>query len=74
MFVEQVINGKNSKLGLSQVDNSYLPKILVDTRDHIKHAFIEEGLSNDNVMNLARIVWVSLSVQIGRDMMYLTRV
>ena len=47
--------------------------MLVDTLDHIEHAFIEEGLSDDNAINLARIAVVTLSIHISRDMMYLPR-
>ena len=73
MSFKQVINGENSKLGLSQVENCCWPKMLVDTRAHIKHGFIEEGLSNDNAINLARIAVVALSIHIGWNMMYLPR-
>ena len=47
--------------------------MLVDTRDHIEHAFIEERLSDDNVMNLARIAVVALSIHIGGNMIYFPR-
>ena len=73
MSIEQVSNDTKSNSGLSQVENSYWPKMLVDTRDHIEQAFIDEGLAIDNAMNLARIAVVALSIHIGGNMMYLPR-
>ena len=73
MSIEHVVENTKLNSGLSQVEDSCWPKMLVDTRDHIEQAFIDEGLAVDNAMNLAKIAVLALSIHIGGNMMYLPR-